>query len=200
MLPIVLTMNHDSDRSFVEKLYRQYRKNIYASAFKILRHKEDTEDCVQDVIQTVIRHVDMFRNASRDELIKLLAVCTRNAAINIYRKNKRKQDRESHLPLDREYEAQLLPIDRLLYHQQDPAAIIVGKESKRELVQMITELDDVYKDVLLLRYQYKMSNRKIADILKISENTVGVRLYRAKKMLLEERGEELDEIRKNGSV
>ena len=200
MLPIVLMMNRDSDRSFVEKLYHQYRKNIYASAFKILRHKEDTEDCVQDVIQTVIRHVDTFRNASRDELIKLLAVCTRNAAINIYRKNKRKQDRESHLPLDREYEAQLLPIDRLLYHQQDPAEIVVGKENKRELVQMIAEMDDVYKDVLLLRYQYRMSNRKIADILKISENTVGVRLYRAKKMLLEERGEELDEIRKNGSV
>ena len=200
MLPIVLMMNRDSDRSFVEKLYHQYRKNIYASAFKILRHKEDTEDCVQDVIQTVIRHVDTFRNASRDELIKLLAVCTRNAAINIYRKNKRKQDRESHLPLDREYEAQLLPIDRLLYHQQDPAEIVVGKENKRELVQMIAEMDDVYKDVLLLRYQYKMSNRKIADILKISENAVGVRLHRAKKILLEERGEELDEIRKNGSV
>ena len=94
MLPIVLTMNHDSDRSFVEKLYHQYRKNIYVSAFKILRHKEDTEDCVQDMIQTVIRHVDMFCTASRDELVKLLAVCTSNAAINIYRKNKRKQDRE----------------------------------------------------------------------------------------------------------
>lgn len=200
MLPIVLMMNRDSDRSFVEKLYHQYRKNIYASAFKILRHKEDTEDCVQDVIQTVIRHVDTFRNASRDELIKLLAVCTRNAAINIYRKNKRKQDRESHLPLDREYEAQLLPIDRLLYHQQDPAEIVVGKENKRELVQMIAEMDDVYKDVLLLRYQYKMSNRKIADILKISENAVGVRLHRAKKILLKEREAELNEIRKNGSV
>ena len=200
MLPIVLMMNRDSDRSFVEKLYHQYRKNIYASAFKILRHKEDTEDCVQDVIQTVIRHVDTFRNASRDELIKLLAVCTRNAAINIYRKNKRKQERESHLPLDREYEAQLLPIDRLLYHQQDPAEIVVGKENKRELVQMIAEMDDVYKDVLLLRYQYKMSNRKIADILKISENAVGVRLHRAKKILLKEREAELNEIRKNGSV
>ena len=200
MLPIVLTMNRDSDRSFVEKLYRQYRKNIYASAFKILGHREDAEDCVQDVIQTVIRHVDAFRTASRDELVKLLAVCTRNAAFNIYRKNKRKQDREGAVPLDTESEEKLLPSNHLLYQQQDPAAIIVGKENKRELVQMIAEMDDVYKDVLLLRYQYKMSNRKIADILKISENTVGVRLYRAKKMLLEERGEELDEIRKNGSV
>jgi RNA polymerase sigma-70 factor (ECF subfamily) len=144
--------------------------------------------------------VDTFRNASRDELIKLLAVCTRNAAINIYRKNKRKQDRESGIPLDREYEEQLLPINRLLYHQQDPAEIVVGKENKRELVQMIAEMDDVYKDVLLLRYQYKMSNRKIADILKISENAVGVRLHRAKKILLKEREAELNEIRKNGSV
>ena len=200
MLPIVLMINSDSDRSFVEKLYHQYRKNIYASAFKILRHREDTEDCVQDVIQTVIRHVDTFRAASRDELVKLLAVCTRNTAINIYRKNKRKQDRESAVPLDTESEEKLLPSNHLLYQQQDPAAIMVEKESKRELLQMIAELDDVYKDVLLLRYQYKLSNRKIADILKISENSVSVRLHRAKKILLKEREAELDEIRKNGSV
>lgn len=198
MLPIVLTLNNDSDRFFVEKLYRQYRKNIYASAFKILRHKEDTEDCVQDVIQTVIKHVDTFRDRSPEELVKLLAVCTRNIAFNLYRKNERKQDIEGSLPFDSEYEERLLSENRLFYQKQNPAAIVVGEENRRKLVQMITELDDAYKDVLLLHYQYKMSNRKIADVLKISENTVGVRLYRAKKMLLKEREAELNEIRKDG--
>ncbi len=200
MIPIVLTINNDSDRFFVEKLYRQYRKNIYASAFKILHQKEDTEDCVHDVIQTVIRHVDEFRAATPEGLAKLLAVCTRNTAINIYRKNKRKQDIESRLPFDSEHEEALFPSDGFLYRTHNPAAIAVSNESKRTLADMIAELDDVYKDVLILHYQYQMSNRKIADILKIPQNTVNVRLHRAKKILLEERGAELDEIRKNGSV
>jgi RNA polymerase sigma factor (sigma-70 family) len=61
---------------------------------------------------------------------------------------------------------------------------------------MIADLDDIYRDVLILQYRYHMKNKEIAEILKISENTVGVRLYRAKQILLQERRTELDEIRK----
>jgi RNA polymerase sigma-70 factor (ECF subfamily) len=200
MIPIVLTINSDNDRFFVEKLYRQYRKNIYASAFKVLNHRQDAEDCVHEVIQTVIRHIDAFQAASPEGLAKLLAVCTRNTALNIYRKNKRKKANETGLPFDPEHEEVLLRSNRFLYQRQSPAAIAVGNESKHRLLQIISELDDIYRDVLVLYYQYRMNNREIADILKISPNTVNVRLHRAKKMLLEEKGAELDEIRKNGSV
>ena len=200
MIPIVLTINSDSDRFFVEKLYRQYRKNIYAAAFKILNHREDAEDCVHDVIQTVIRHVDTFRETSPEGLPKLLAVCTRNAAINIYRKNKRKQDNESKLPFDSEHEEELLRESRLLYQGRNPDVITARTEIKQRLAQLISELDDIYRDVLVLQIQYKMSNREIADILQISPNTVSVRLHRAKRKLLEESGAELDEIRKNGQL
>ena len=200
MIPIVLTINSDSDRFFVEKLYLQYRKNIYAAAFKILNHREDTEDCVQDVIKTVIRHVDRFRRISPEEIPKLLAVCTRNAAINIYRKNKRKQENESKLPFDSEYEEELLRENRLFYQERNPDVIASRTEIRQRLVQLISELDDIYRDVLILQIQYKMSNREIADILGISPNTVSVRLHRAKIKLLEESGAELDEIRKNGQL
>ena len=200
MIPIVLTINSDSDRFFVEKLYLQYRKNIYAAAFKILNHREDTEDCVQDVIKTVIRHVDRFRRISPEEIPKLLAVCTRNTAINIYRKNKRKQENESKLPFDSEYEEELLRENRLFYQERNPDVIASRTEIRQRLVQLISELDDIYRDVLILQIQYKMSNREIADILGISPNTVSVRLHRAKRKLLEESGAELDEIRKNGQL
>ena len=199
MIPIVLTINSDSDRFFVEKLYLQYRKNIYAAAFKILNQREDAEDCVQDVIKTVIKHVDTFRPLSPEKLAKLLAVCTRNAAINIYRKNRKKQENESQISFDFVHEEELLREMKCADDQnKNPATITVSKESKQRLAQIISELDDVYKDVLVLQVQYKMNVREIADILKISTNTVNVRLYRAKKILLEKRGEELDEIRKNG--
>ena len=201
MIPIVLTINSDGDRFFVEKLYLQYRKNIYAAAFKILKHREDAEDCVQDVIKTVIGHVDKFRDVAPEELAKLLAVCTRNAAINIYRKNRKKKDNESRISFDSVHEEELLrEMKRTDDQNKNPAVIAVNKESKQRLAQIISELDDIYRDVLVLRVQYKLNNREIADILKISPNTVNVRLHRAKKILLEERGAELDEIRKNGSL
>lgn len=199
MIPIVLTIPNDSDRAFVEKLYLRYRKKIYASAFRILNQREDAEDCVHDVIQTVIRHVGTFRAASPEGAVRLLAVCTRNAAINIYRKNKKRQDNENPLPFDTAHEGELLAAGSTVYQSEDPAAIVVDKESRRRLAQIIAEMDETYRDVLILRIQHKMSNREIADMLKLSANTVAVRLHRAKKILLEEREAELDEIRKTGA-
>lgn len=90
MLPIILTINNTDDRAFVENLYRRYRKKIYASAFKILNQREDAEDCVQDVIKTVILHSGTFRAADTEGLSKLLALCTRNAALDLYRKKQKK--------------------------------------------------------------------------------------------------------------
>ena len=201
MLPIILTMSDTDDRAFVEKLYHRYRKKIYASALRILSCREDAEDCVHDVIKTVITHVDTFRAADAAGLSKLLALCTRNAALDIYRKNKKRQDHESKLPFDTEHENELLgEMNALTAQNPSPDAVILSEENKRRLAQIISSLDDIYKDVLILKYRHHMKNRDIADILKISENAVGVRLYRAKKILLQERGTELNEIRKNGSV
>ena len=187
MIPMILTINSDSDRFFVEKLYRQYRKNIYASAFKILNNREDAEDCVHDVIQTVIRQLATFQEATPEGVAKLLSVCTRNTAINIYRKNKSKQANESMIPFDAENEERLSRESVRAYDQkQDPSLIALDEERKQKIVKIITEMDHIYRDVLVLRIQYRMTNREIADILKISENTVGVRLYRARKILLQE--------------
>lgn len=197
MLPIILTINNTDDRAFVENLYRRYRKKIYASAFKILNQREDAEDCVQDVIKTVILHSDTFRSADPAGLSKLLALCTRNAALDLYRKNKKRQDHESNLPFDPEHEQELLPEMKNLTEQAvSPDKLVLNEENKHRVAQMIADLDDIYRDVLILQYRYHMKNKEIAEILKISENTVGVRLYRAKQILLQERRTELDEIRK----
>ena len=40
MLPIILTINDEDDRNFVESIYKQYGKKIFKVAFNILK-KED---------------------------------------------------------------------------------------------------------------------------------------------------------------
>ena len=202
MLPIILTINNTDDKIFVEKLYLQYQKKIYCAAFKILNQREDAEDCVHDVVKTVIAHLDTFRSTDDSGRSKLLAICTRNAAFDLYRKNKTRRMRETNLIFNEE------PDDELLYEintgiilEQNPAIVAINKENKRRIAQMIAQMDDIYKDVLILHYLHHMKNNEIADILKISENSVAVRLHRAKRKLLKERGAELHEIKKsNGFV
>ena len=200
MLPIILAINNEDDRAYVEKIYNQYGKKIYKIAFKILNNTEDAEDCVHDVVKIIIDNLEIFQALEGEQLIKLLVTCSRNAALNIYRKNKIKHINEGkHKPYtDDETDEKDLAIESVSDDDMFVDLIVINEESRKLISEMIEELDPIYRDVLYLRYQYSMKNQDIAKILKVSESIVKVRYHRAKKILLQKRGKELDEMRKNG--
>ena len=198
MLPIILAINNEDDRNFVEDIYHQYGKKIYKIAFNILKKEADAEDCLHDVIQTIIDDVDSFRSVSHEYLINLLVKCTRNAAINQYNREKKRHAVEisMHTKLshynpgeddtEMEFADDLEPFE----------SILINEENQKRLSELISELDKIYQDVLYFRYQMWMTNAEIAKLLSISENTVKVRLYRARNILLKTRSKELNELRK----
>lgn len=200
MLPIILAINNEDDRAYVEKIYNQYGKKIYKIAFKILNNTEDAEDCVHDVVKIIIDNLEMFQALEGEQLIKLLVTCSRNAALNIYRKNKIKHINEGKRQpyTGDETDEKDLDIESVSDDGMFVDLIVINEESRKRISEMIEELDSIYKDVLYLRYQYSMKNQDIAKMLKISESVVKVRYHRAKKILLQKRGKELDEMRKNG--
>jgi RNA polymerase sigma-70 factor (ECF subfamily) len=197
MLPIVLTIADENDRAFVEKIYRLYGKKIYLSALKILNNPEDAEDCLHDVIKTVIDRLELFRGAGDEQLIKLLVVCTRNTAIDLYRKNKKRLLMETEYPAFDDGEARdPAAVENIPDESAFSDLILINEENRKRIAEMIEELDPIYRDILYLRYRYSMKNAEIAKILNISESTVKVRYLRAKRILLQKRGKELDEMRK----
>lgn len=200
MLPIILAINNEDDRNFVGTIYDQYGKKIYKVAYKILNNSEDAEDCLHDVIKIIIDRLDAFRAADEDQLIKLLVSSTRNAAIDMYRKNKAKHINEiDRKPfIDDETGDDRVNIEEFPDGGLFADSLLINKESRMRITGMIEELGPIYRDVLFLRYQYSMKNQDIAKILQISESAVKVRYLRAKKILLQKRGRELDEMRKNG--
>ena len=197
MLPIVFTIADEDDRAFVEKIYRLYGKKIYLSALKILNNPEDAEDCLHDVIKTVIDRLELFRGAGDEQLIKLLVVCTRNTAIDLYRKNKKRLLAETEYPAFDDGEARDTgAAENIPDESAFSDLILINEENRKRITEMIEELDPIYRDILYLRYRYSMKNAEIAKILNISESTVKVRYLRAKRLLLQKRGRELDEMRK----
>lgn len=201
MLPIILAINNEDDRNFVEKVYINYGKKIYKIAFMILNHVEDSEDCLQDVIKIIIDNLAMFQALDEVQFVKLLVTCTRNAALSIYRKNKNKRinegKRKSYIDHETDDDC-VVDIESVPDGDAFSDLIMINEENRKRISEIIEELDPIYRDVLYLRYRYSMKNQEIAKILKISENVVKVRYHRAKKILLQRRGKELDEMRKNG--
>lgn len=192
MFTFLLSIENENDRVFVEKLYLKYGKKIYLVAFGVLGKKEDAEDCLQDVMRIIIDNLQLFCSVEEENLIRLLVKCTRNTAIDKYRAEKRKRGKERSLDEpNTDGEAQ-----EIADGEDSLDEILINKENRSRLNEIIAEIPPVYRDVLFFRYDLSLKYSEIARLLGVSESVVKVRLYRAKQTLLKTKKEELYELRK----
>lgn len=64
-----------------------------------------------------------------------------------------------------------------------PLDVIIREESLDILLYKIKSVHSDYADIFLLRHYHDLSIADIADLLRITQNNVTVRLHRAKNML-----------------
>ena len=60
MLPIILCIDDDEDRAFVEEIYVKYEKQLYATSMKYLNNHHDAQDCVHDTVTIIIDGIEKF--------------------------------------------------------------------------------------------------------------------------------------------
>ena len=76
MLPVVQTIKDDNDRDYVQGIYEKYRGKMYSVAYSILKQKEESEDCVQDVMRKVVENIERFKVDDEIYLESLLYIST----------------------------------------------------------------------------------------------------------------------------
>lgn len=161
--------NGDAFSHLVESLL----SSAYRTAYLILGSRELAEDAVQIALE------DCYLSIMRDVEIRHFKawfyrlVYTRS--IDVYRKQKRNQ----YTDIDENPEA----ITRLKTESAQEKA--VEKETKQELLQLITTLKDEQRIPLLLFYFENFSVKEISLILSENTNTVKTRLARGRKKLAE---------------
>ena len=192
MFTFLLNIENEADRAFVENLYIKYGKKIYLVAFGVLGKKEDAEDCLQDVMRIIIDNLQLFYSVKDENLIRLIVKCTRNTAIDKYRAEKRKRSKE--FSLDEPNENGDVP--EFSDEEESIEELLINKETRRLLNDIISEIAPIYRDVLFFRYDLSLKYSEIARLLGVSENVVKVRLYRAKQALIKTKKEELYELRR----
>ncbi|MBQ4333645.1 MAG: sigma-70 family RNA polymerase sigma factor, partial [Clostridia bacterium] len=109
---------------------------------------------------------------------RLLVVVTENAAIDMLRKNKH------YAPVSYDELENVLSMDKDML---DSVAV-------QELVDLICELPEIYRDVLELRAYHGLSEKQIAAILDVEYATVRKRLERARTMLAEKMKQQEGEV------
>lgn len=180
---ILMSIDDEKQRSDVEQIWNLYGKIMLAKAYGILGNMQDAEDAVQEAFLRISKNAEDFSEPKSPGTIALVSIYTRNVAINMYRRNKKRNELfGSDGDVDNVIDAAA--------ESEDIAQLIVNDETVEIVRRAINMLDEPYKDVILLKYYYHKKNIEIAEVLGVDANTVNGRVFRAKKKLKELIGEE----------
>lgn len=147
-------------RQPVQQLILNYQSSLYAAAFNICQNQMDAEDVVQEAFVQYYTTKKEFENEQHIKawLIRIVINKAKNITRTFWRKNK--------CALEDYMETLVFP-----------------DTQSRNIFEEVMKLPDKYRIVIHLFYYEEYTVREIADILKLSESNVKVRLSRGRALL-----------------
>ena len=157
-------------RQPVQELAASYQGSLFAAAFNVCRNAQDAEDVVQDTFVQYYTSKKEFESEQhiRAWLMRVAVNKAKNINRTFWRRNK--------ISIE-DY------METLVF--ETPAA--------ETLFETVMQLPEKYRIVIHLYYYEEYAVREIAQILKLSESNVKIRLSRGRAMLKETLKEEWDD-------
>jgi len=151
----------------IEAIFDTYYDRVYSFTLFRVRNVHDTEDITSDVFLKAAQNLERY-DEKKASLPTWLLTITMNTIRDFYR------TKRDSLPLEFAENAA---------GSNDITGGILANEQARDLYDALGQLDERQRNVVLLRYYGDMSNRQIAEILKLSVSNVETILSRARKIL-----------------
>jgi RNA polymerase sigma-70 factor (ECF subfamily) len=154
------------DASFAE-IVQEHSAAVYRLARSVVQDPALADDVTQDTFIKVWKHLDEFRGEGslRGWILRI----AHNTAVSTLRKIKDSATDPSKLP-----------------HAHDPIGttrVVEGRLAADELRVALDELDDLSREIVVLREVEGMTYEDIADTLGVPIPTVKTRLLRARRRL-----------------
>lgn len=167
-----------------DKLVQRYEDKVYSLAMGILQNEHDAEDVTQQTFMSVIENLQNFRGDSSFSTW-IMKIAT-HAALKVIRKRKGLPTVSFDAPITQNSDNEELPRPEFIADWRDnPSELASRNETRRLIEQALSELDESYRIVFLLRDVEGLSVKETANILNISEANVKIRLLRARLQLRE---------------
>ncbi len=157
-------------RQSVQELAASYQGSLFAAAFNVCKNAQDAEDVVQDTFVQYYTTKKEFESEQhiRAWLMRVAVNKAKNVNRTFWRRNK--------ISIE-DY------METLVF--ETPAA--------ETLFETVMQLPEKYRIVIHLYYCEEYAVREIAQILKLSESNVKIRLSRGRAMLKETLKEDWDD-------
>jgi RNA polymerase sigma-70 factor, ECF subfamily len=161
-----------------EILMRRYNQRLFRVARTILRDENEAEDVMQD---TYVRaYASLHQFAGKAQFSTWLTKIAIYEALSRLRRRKGLQA----VPAHQDQESQIE--DSIKSSDPDPEQQALRREATSFLEQAVDALSEKYRCVFVLRDIEGMSTGETATCLNLTEETVKIRLLRARQMLRDE--------------
>lgn len=162
-------IDFSEDKEKFEKLYDEYGRLMKYIACDILEDEYLAEDAVHEAFIKLIRYLKKIDDVKCPKTKTFIAILIRSISLDMLKKEKR---------------VKFSNIDDALDSPTENKDFL-DNINTTELVLAISSLPNTYRDIIELKAYYELSDREIADILKISSSAARKRLERARKALKE---------------
>ncbi len=147
------------DSDAFSKLVKMYEKDLYRVAIAMVKNNEDASDCIQDSILKAYKSIGKLK---KEEYFKtwLIKILINNCKDTISKEKKF---------------TSLLQVSKEAFYEENLEYI--------EIQEVIDNLDEDLKVLIILYYYEDMSIKDISESLGISEGTIKSRMSRARSKL-----------------
>lgn len=163
------------DKEAFRGILSKYQSRVYSMAYAITQNAEDASEVAQDVFIRFYRNIEQFD--SRRPLLPYLLKITVNRSRDILRM--RMQSAKYFKATEMEN------LERISDLSPNPFENIANSERTEKIRELIGKLPLMLREIMTLFYLSERSCIEVAEILSISENSVKVGLYRARRKIIE---------------
>lgn len=165
------------DVELYEVIMRRYNQRLYRITRAILLDSSDAEDVVQQAYINAFEHLDQFE--ARSKFSTWLTKIAINAALARSRQYRRFKELDADNRPDQ-------AITLLKSSEPSPEQQAMEQEIRSVLEAAIDTLPETYRCVFVLRAIEGMTTPQTAECLEVSQETVKIRLHRARALLRRE--------------
>ena len=154
------------DKDF-ERVYRDYYPSVYRYLLSITKNADTAEEIAQETFFKALKNIEKY-----DQQQNMLTwLCT--IAKNTYYSTLKKSSHFSELP------------ENLVSTDGDIIDTIIDSEDSMEILRVLHDLPEPYKEVFTLRVLGGFSFGKIGEVFSKGESWARVTFFRAKAMIKE---------------
>lgn len=160
------------DPEALVRFFEYYFDRIYGLAYRMLNDRTQAEDVTQEVYYRIHRAADRL-DPDRDPT-PWVTTLTLNFCRSIWRSSRHRADRKT-VTLDDPDRVPIQPQAKT----PDPAEALLAAERERVVSQVVRELPETLREVVLLRDYQGMDHQSIAEALGLGHDAVRKRYSRA---------------------